>query len=93
MFAPRLFSRPRRSFVALRMASSARTQTVTGFNAYMNAVRMKDAPRAQKLEAIVDTFDPNCVIETSTGGTLNGREAARKFYGDVLESSKDTFFP
>ena len=61
----------------------------------MDAVKMtsnKDT-RHIKLQAIVDTFSEDCVIDTSDGKRLHGREAVRAFYGNVMEMANDNFGP
>jgi len=73
--------------------STQRQQSLLGFNKYLAAVSLKDVPRETKLEAIVETFADNCVLLASTGETYTGKEGVRKFFGNVLAMSKDTFLP
>jgi len=66
---------------------------MNGFNKYLQAVQLKNVSREQKVAAIVDTFAEDSVILASTGETYKGKEEVRKFFSDVMASSKDTFHP
>jgi hypothetical protein len=65
-----------------------RRKSLTGFQNYMSAVQLKGVSREQKVQAIVDTFAQDCVLVTSEGRELKGKDEVKKFYTSVLEGMK-----